>query len=313
VQAAPAVVSEDDPPPVAEPAEPELGVGERVLSVLLVVVSLALTVVAGTTLWWMLHAWRSPDALIATGFTRRNAGRRRSFSLLLPARHMEEVLGDTLDSLAVLDHPGYEVIAIIGHDDPATEEVARAAEQRHPDRIRVVIDHNVPKNKPKALNTALPQCRNEITGVFDAEDEVHPALLRLVEARFEEADADVVQAGVQLMNVHTSWWSLRNCLEYYFWFRSRLHFHAEQRFIPLGGNTVFTKTELLRAHGGWDPECLAEDCEIGVRLSTAGARVAVAYDPGVVTREETPDTIPSLIKQRTRWDQGFLQVLRKGE
>jgi cellulose synthase/poly-beta-1,6-N-acetylglucosamine synthase-like glycosyltransferase len=153
----------------------------------------------------------------------------------------------------------------------------------------------------------------EIVGVFDAEDEVHPGLLRLVEARFEEAGADVVQAGVQLMNIQTSWWSLRNCLEYYFWFRSRLHFHAEQRFIPLGGNTVFTRTELLREAGGWDPNCLAEDCEIGVRLSTMGAVVAVAYDPQAVTREETPDSIRALVKQRTRWDQGFLQVLRKGE
>jgi glycosyltransferase XagB len=313
VQATQPAVSGNPLPAQPPSAETPVGVGEIVLSVLIVVVSLALTWVAGTTLWWMLHAWRSADSLVSTGFTRRAAGRHRSFSLLLPARHEQEVLGDTLASLAVLDHPDYEVIAIIGHDDPETEAVARAAAERHPDRIRVVIDSNVPKNKPKALNTALPHCRGEVTGVFDAEDEVNPGLLRLVEARFEEADADVVQAGVQLMNVQSTWWSMRNCLEYYFWFRSRLHFHADQEFIPLGGNTVFTKTDLLRQHGGWDAECLAEDCEIGVRLSTAGARIAVAYDPGAVTREETPDTIPSLIKQRTRWDQGFLQVLRKGE
>jgi hypothetical protein len=157
--------------------------------------------------------------------------------------------------------------------------MSRAAASRHRRIVRVVIDHSVPKHKPKALNTALPECRGDIVGVFDAEDDVHPAFLRLVEARFEESRADVVQAGVQLMNVRTSWWSLRNCLEYYVWFRSRLHFHADQRFIPLGGNTVFTRTALLRRAGGWDPQCLAEDCEIGVRLSTGGARVAVAYDP----------------------------------
>ncbi len=279
----------------------------------LVVLSMGLFTVSSTTLWWMLHAWRSPDALAATGFRRRAAHACRTFSLLLPARHEQDVLGDTIDALARLDHPRYEVIVIIGHDDPETESVARRAAARHPGIVRVVMDHNVPKNKPKALNTALPKCRGDIVGVFDAEDEVHPGLLRLVEARFEESGADVVQAGVQLMNVQTSWWSLRNCLEYYFWFRSRLHFHADQRFIPLGGNTVFTRTELLRQVGGWDPDCLAEDCEIGVRLSTRGATVAVAYDPQVVTREETPGSIRALVKQRTRWDQGFLQVLRKGE
>lgn len=151
--------------------------------------------------------------------------------------------------------------------------------------------------------------RNDV--VVDAarlEDPGHPHL----DACFESNNADAVQGGVQLMNYRSSWWSLQNVLEYYFWFRSRLHFHADKRFIPLGGNTVFVRTALLKAADGWDPEVLAEDCELGVRLSTAGARVAVAYEPGLVTREETPPTISSLVKQRTRWNQGFLQVLHKG-
>ena len=97
-----------------------------------------------------------------------------------------------LDALARLDHPEYEVIVIIGHDDPETEFVAREAAARCPRIVRVVMDYHLPKNKPKALNTALRKCRGDIVGVFDAEDEVHPGLLRLVEARFEESGADVV-------------------------------------------------------------------------------------------------------------------------
>jgi glycosyltransferase XagB len=135
----------------------------------------------------------------------------------------------------------------------------------------------------------------------------------VVDTAFRSRNADVVQGGVQLVNFRSSWYALRNCLEYFFWFRSRLHLHARHRFIPLGGNTVFVRRELLTAVGGWDPECLAEDCELGVRLSSLGAYVAVAYDPHLVTREETPDSLMGLFKQRTRWNQGFLQVLRKGE
>jgi cellulose synthase/poly-beta-1,6-N-acetylglucosamine synthase-like glycosyltransferase len=122
-----------------------------------------------------------------------------------------------------------------------------------------------------------------------------------------------VQGGVQLINFRSSWFSLRNCLEYFFWFRSRLHLQERHGFIPLGGNTIFVRSDVLREVGGWDPECLAEDCELGVRLSARGARISVCYDPYLVTREETPDTIGSLLKQRTRWNQGFLQVLRKDE
>jgi glycosyltransferase XagB len=290
-----------------------LSPAQLALLVLLALVSLALTAVSGTTLWWMLHAWRTPQSLAETGFSGETAAPRRSFSLIVPARHEQAVLGATLSRLASSDHPSFEILVVVGDDDPATTALAQRAARRHPDRIRVLVDANHPKNKPKALNTALPACRGQVVGIFDAEDEVHPQLLRHVDARLTETGADVVQGGVQLMNYRANWYSVRNVLEYYFWFRSRLHFHARQRFIPLGGNTVFVRAALLRQAGGWDPECLAEDCELGVRLSSRGARVAVAYDPTLVTREETPAGIRAFLKQRTRWNQGFLQVLRKGE
>jgi cellulose synthase/poly-beta-1,6-N-acetylglucosamine synthase-like glycosyltransferase len=113
------------------------------------------------------------------------------------------------------------------------------------------------------------------------------------------------------MNYRSSWYSLRNVLEYYFWFKSRLHFQAHAGFIPLGGNTIFVQRALLERVGGWDPVCLAEDCDLGARLSAEGARTVVAYDPVLTTREETPDSLRGLARQRTRWNQGFLQVLRK--
>lgn len=279
----------------------------------LIAVSIALTAIAFTTLWWMLHAWKSDGHLKDTAFSRNPAAPVHSFTLLVPGRHEEEVMGETLDVLASQRHPDFSIIAIVGDDDPDTAAVAYAAAARHPGIISVVVDDSVPKNKPKALNRALAVATGDIVGVFDAEDEVHPDLLRLIDSRFTETNAGVVQGGVQLMNYQSSWWSLRNVLEYYFWFRSRLHFHAGARFIPLGGNTVFIRRELLEQNHGWDDECLAEDCEIGVRLSSQGVPIVVAYSPEVVTREETPGTLLSLFKQRTRWNQGFLQVLAKGE
>lgn len=284
-------------------------------ALLLVLLSFVLFAIASATLWWMLHAWRDPATLVATGFARDDAGpayTALSFSLIVPARHEEAVLEETLEQLCEIDHPSFEVIAVVGHDDPGTEAVARRVEDRHPDFVRVVVDDSVPKNKPKALNAALPYCRGDIVGIFDAEDEVHPRLLRVVDTAFRSSGSDVVQGGVQLVDFRSHWYSARNCLEYFFWFRSRLHLHERHGFIPLGGNTVFIRRAVLLAADGYDAECLAEDCELGVRLSTSGARISVAYDPHLVTREETPPTVRTLVKQRTRWNQGFLQVLRKG-
>jgi cellulose synthase/poly-beta-1,6-N-acetylglucosamine synthase-like glycosyltransferase len=284
-----------------------------VLSIALVVVSIVLFGIAMGTLWWMLHAWRDPETLLATGFLGETDPPQLSFSLLVPARHEQAVLEATLEQLLRLDHPDFEVLPIVGHDDPDTAAVAEAVARRHPEQVRIVVDRNWPKNKPKALNAALPLCRGDVVGVFDAEDEVDRRLLRSVDRTFRNAQADVVQGGVQLVNFRSSWYALRNCLEYFFWFRSRLHLQSRHRFIPLGGNTVFARTDLLRDVGGWDEDCLAEDCELGVRLSAMGATICVAYDPYLVTREETPDSLWALLKQRTRWNQGFLQVLRKRE
>ena len=38
----------------------------------------------------------------------------------------------------------------------------------------------------------------------------------------------------------------------------------------------------------------------------------VVYDDRYVTKEETPPSLKQFIKQRTRWNQGFMQTLRKG-
>ncbi len=114
------------------------------------------------------------------------------------------------------------------------------------------------------------------------------------------------------MNFRDHWFSVHNCLEYFFWFKSRLHFHARVGMIPLGGNTVFIRRDLIASVDGWDEACLTEDADIGLRLSVLGEPIRVVYEARHVTREETPDTVGSFVKQRTRWLQGFLQVLRKG-
>ncbi len=270
------------------------------VSAIIIMSSLVLCAISGLTLWWMVHAWRTPETLASTQFSKHDGHCGLRFSLLVPARHEERVLAHTVGRLLEARHRNFEIIVIVGNDDPKTAMVAYELARSDPERVRVVVDTNEVKNKPKALNTALPACTGDVVGVFDAEDEVHPDLLQHVDHAMRAADIHVIQGGVQLINFHSSWYSLRNCLEYYFWFRSRLHLQAAKGFIPLGGNTVFIRSTVLRSVGGWDGECLAEDCDLGVRLSSRRFRVVVTYDPLMVTREETPDSLYGLFKQRTR-------------
>jgi cellulose synthase/poly-beta-1,6-N-acetylglucosamine synthase-like glycosyltransferase len=81
----------------------------------------------------------------------------------------------------------------------------------------------------------------------------------------------------------------------------------------LGGNTVFFKRNWLNIADGWDENCLTEDAEIGIRLSLLGAKMAIVYDENHATQEETPVSTEAFIKQRTRWNQGYMQILMKGD
>lgn len=287
--------------------------------------TIVILVVALFTVSWMLYAWWTPEALERTTFRIADfAVPRQGFSLLLPARDEAEVLPRTLDGLLAQDYGRFEVLVIVRDDDPPTKAVAERYAARHGDRVRVVVDRHARPSKPAALNSAFPHCRYPLIGVFDAEDRVAPDLLLHVNAYFHQTRADIVQGGVQLMDfARTSWWRIRNSLEYRFWFKSRLHFQAARNFTPLGGNTVFVRrqflerlrfwSEELQAYCYWDPACLAEDCDLGVRASVRGGRIVVAYDAALVTKEQTPPDLRAWFKQRCRWIQGFVQVLRKGE
>jgi cellulose synthase/poly-beta-1,6-N-acetylglucosamine synthase-like glycosyltransferase len=284
------------------------------LTAFILLLTIALLAPACVNLWWMLHAWRSPETNAAIAGAPPGTTPTTSFSAIVPFRHeAEEVVRGTVGRLLVQSHPRVEVVLAVGDDDPVSVDIARRLEQENLGRIRVSIDTNTVKNKPKQLNTALAACAGEFVTVFDAESLTHPDLLASADAVLASTGAEVLQYGVQLVNHRTRWFSLRNCLEYYFWFRSRLHLHAQKGFIPLGGNTVFLRRQLLVDVGGWDETALTEDADLGVRISVRKVGVAVAYDARLVTREETPDTLRSLVKQRSRWNQGFLQVLTKGD
>jgi cellulose synthase/poly-beta-1,6-N-acetylglucosamine synthase-like glycosyltransferase len=289
-------------------------VSTDLVSLFFVLLTLALVLPACTNVWWMMHAWRSPAVNASIVGVPRGRHIRTSFSAIVPFRHeAEAVVRETVDRLLAQTHGDLEIVLSVGDDDHDAIVIAQNIADENPGVVAVSVDLNPVKNKPKQLNSALTKCHKDYVAVFDAESLTHPELFAHVDALAQSTRAEVLQFGVQLVNHRTTWFSLRNCLEYFFWFRSRLHLHAQHGFIPLGGNTVFIRRELLASFGGWDEKALAEDCDLGVRLSSLGVKVAVSYDPRLVTREETPDSVRALIKQRSRWNQGFLQVLAKGD
>jgi glycosyltransferase XagB len=285
-------------------------------SLLLALIGLALFVQSSVEVWRMLYTYRVPGGVDSLRFPLAHQPQER-FCLIVPARHESAVLDNTLRQLATQTHPSVDIITVICDDDYDTLRVAYNSAATNP-RIRVIqypLERGAKTNKPLQLNYVLSQIDDDaysVIGVVDAEDTVHFDLLTRIDAAFRDPQVGIVQGGVQLMNHNSSWYSLHNVLEYYRWFSSAMAFQAASNFMPLGGNTIFIREALLRKAGGW-PVTLTEDCSLGVLLSSRfQTKTAVYYEPDFATREETPDTLKGLFKQRVRWNQGFFHEWKKG-
>lgn len=295
-----------------------ISVPNYALAIILAAAGFVLFLQATIEVWRMVYAYREPEAVERLRFPEPiTEGFREKILMMVPARHEGPVLAATLKLLAKQTHPNVEILSVICDDDDETLAVAYKAAEENP-RIRVMeyplAPHTKP-SKPLQLNYVLRQTADEgftIIGIADAEDTVHPELMTRVEAAFRDQTVGIVQGGVQLMNHDSSWFSLHNVLEYYRWFNSAMMFQSDSQFMPLGGNTIFIRRELLDLTDGW-PVTLTEDCSLGVMLSARyQTKTAVYYEPWLATREETPETLGSLFKQRVRWNQGFFHEWRRG-
>lgn len=287
---------------------------------------------------WRTYTSNTPEAKQSIGFPKPVTKRSEEltfFTIIIPAYHESSVLEHTLEVLARQNYPRdrYEVIVTLRDDDPETAAVAYRAAKRHQGLIAVRLGYYDARhsNKPSQMNAVLKYAQGDYVVPFDAEDVVMPDLLRHVDALIAQTGADVIQGGVQLTNldnemsglwwrrawqyITNGWFAVHNVMEYRFWFSSRMFYQTKLGFVPLGGNTVFIRTDLLRQIDGWDIECLTEDADLGVRLSVEyGAKIVAAYDPALATREHTPPCLTgrgSWLNQRIRWSQGFWQVLRR--
>lgn len=290
----------------------------ELVAAIIVIMTIVLLPPGIFTMYYMMYTWNHPDKLEESRSPKEFVEPQYSFTAILPARKEEEVIRQTIHTVNNIDYPDHlkEILIMIrdDDDDETIAEAHRAIEEIGKDNIRVITFTEGPKNKPNGLNRGLRAARNDVVCIFDAEDEPHPEIYHVINTVMIQKEADVVQSGVQLMNFKSTWFSAFNVLEYFFWFKSGLHaFTREFNVTPLGGNTVFFKRHWLEAINGWDESCLTEDADVGIRLTRLGAKIEIVYDERHATREETPDTVESFIKQRTRWVQGFYQIFFKGD
>jgi cellulose synthase/poly-beta-1,6-N-acetylglucosamine synthase-like glycosyltransferase len=241
-----------------------------------------------------------------------------TYTLLIPLKNEVAVASNLIDHLRRIQYPSDKLdIKIITevNDTKTQQSILDNLHQQHPGHPDTVIFDliKVPlgsiSTKPRSLNFAIQFATGDMCVIYDAEDRPDPYQLKKAYLTFLEHQLNTlcVQGKLNYYNPHQNLLTRFFTIEYSFWFDVLLPGLQAWRIpIPLGGTSNHFLTNNLRQIGLWDPYNITEDADLGWRLSRLGYQTAMMNS---YTLEEANSRLWNWIKQRTRWQKGFLITL----
>jgi cellulose synthase/poly-beta-1,6-N-acetylglucosamine synthase-like glycosyltransferase len=218
---------------------------------------------------------------------------------------------ETLDALARLDYPDFEVLVIDNNTsdrrmwEPVAEHCARLGE-----RFRFFHLGRWPGFKAGALNFARQQTAPDATviGVLDSDYIVTPDWLRCMAPHFADAAVGFVQSPQDYRDNDGSFFKRLMFWEYAGFFQLGMVTRNERNAIIQHGTMCLIRRTALDAAGGWAEWTICEDAELGLKLFRQGWKAV--YSSHSFGRGVMPDDFAAFRKQRFRWAYGAMQICR---
>lgn len=222
-----------------------------------------------------------------------------------------ELLKQTLDALARLDYPDYEVLVIDNNTrDPTVWQPVEAHCARLGERFRFFHVAPLEGFKAGALNFALGHVAAdvEVVAVIDADYCVDPDWLRHMVPHFGDPRIAVVQSPQDYRDQHESAFKRLCYAEYKGFFHIGMVTRNDRDAIIEHGTMTMIRRSVLDELR-WPEWCITEDAELGLRVFEKGLSAAYferSYGKGVM-----PDTFIDFKKQRFRWAYGAIQIMKR--
>ncbi len=223
-----------------------------------------------------------------------------------------DMMIETLDALAKLDYPDFEVLVI---DNNTRDEAVWRPVQIHCEKLgeRFRFFHVAPLSgfKAGALNYALERTHPEaeIIAAIDSDYQVEPNWLKDLIGAFENPKMAIVQSPQDYRDHDDNAFKSMCFAEYRGFFEIGMVTRNERNAIIQHGTMTLVRRSALEQVGGWGEWCITEDAELGLRIFEAGYEamyLSYSYGRGLM-----PDTFIDYKKQRFRWAYGAMQILRK--
>jgi exo-beta-1,3-glucanase (GH17 family)/cellulose synthase/poly-beta-1,6-N-acetylglucosamine synthase-like glycosyltransferase len=222
-----------------------------------------------------------------------------------------ELLMGTLDSLAALEYPRFEVVVVDNNTkDPSTWKPVQSHCETLGTRFRFFHIDPLSGYKAGALNYALRNTGAEakVIAVIDADYQVAPAWLRDLVPAFSDPEVAIAQAPQDYRDGSQNAFKAMCMAEYAGFFHIGMITRNERNAIIQHGTMTIVRRTALEDVGGWAEWCITEDAELGLRLFEAGHKAF--YIPRTYGRGLMPDTFADFSKQRFRWAYGAMMTIR---
>ena len=230
------------------------------------------------------------------------------FGIIVPAHNEEKVIAKTLHSLKDMDYPHglYEIIVIADDCTDNTAKIVREMGMCCMERF-----DNSKRGKGYALQWAfrnIKLAKYDAFVVIDADTVVMADFLKIMNNRLCNGDK-VIQGYYDVLNPERS---PSASLSYLGFALSRNLRYAGRTSLGwttnlLGNGMCFSRDVIERF--GWGGFSIVEDIEYEMFLLLCGIRVAFASDAKIYA--EIPETFAESRIQRSRWDIGKFQILRR--
>lgn len=221
------------------------------------------------------------------------------------------MLIETLDALARLDYPDFEVVVVDNNTtDPAVWQPVEQHCRELGERFRFFHVTPLSGFKAGALNYALKNTAADarVVAVIDSDYKVEPHWLRTLAPGFRDPKIAIIQAPQDYRDVGESAFKAMCYAEYRGFFHIGMVVRNERNAIIQHGTMTLVRREALERAGGWSEWCITEDAELGLRLFEHGYEAQ--YLPQSYGRGLMPETFLDYKKQRFRWAYGAVQILR---
>jgi ceramide glucosyltransferase len=237
-------------------------------------------------------------------------------SILKPLRGTDPEMYESFRSHGLQDYPEFEIIfGVSDPADPAIELVERLKLEFPQRTIRLMICSEALGSNTKVSNLAqmLPQAKYEYILVNDGDIRVQPDYLRRVTAPLSDARVGLVTClyrGMASPTLGSRLESLGISTDFSAGVLAARQLEAGIRF-GLGSTLVFRRRD-LEAIGGFQAfgDYLADDYEIGKRLSDRGLRVELS---DVVVETFLPAyTLREFVQHQLRWGRAVRDSRRWG-